>query len=42
MNILLIRISRGTNNRVQCVFEENIYFIMRFPPIFNCFSSIKV
>ncbi len=31
---------RGTNNCVQCVFE-NIYFIMRFSPIFNCFSSMK-
>ncbi len=31
-DILLIRISRGTNNCVQRVFEKNIYFIMRFPP----------
>ncbi len=38
-NILLIRISRGTNNCVQRVFEE--LFIMRFPPIFNCFNSMK-
>ncbi len=40
-DILLIRISRGTNNCVQCVFEKNIYFTMRFSPIFNCFSSTK-
>ncbi len=35
------RISRGTNNCVLRVFEKNIYFIMRFSPIFNCFSSMK-
>ncbi len=40
-DILLIRISRGTNNCVQRVFEKNIYFIMIFSPIFNCFSSMK-
>ncbi len=35
-------ISRGVNSFVQCVFEKkNINFIMRFPPIFNCFSSMK-
>ncbi len=39
-DVLLIRISRGTKNCVQRVFEKNIYFIMRFSPIFNCFSSI--
>ncbi len=38
--ISLIIISRGTNNCVQRVFEKNISFIMGFPPIFNCFSSI--
>ncbi len=26
---------------LQRVFEKNIYFIMRFSPIFNCFSSMK-
>ncbi len=31
-DILLIRISRGTNNCVQRVVVKNIYFIMRFPP----------
>ncbi len=40
-DILLIRISRGTNNCVQHVFEKNIYFIMRFSHIFKCFSSMK-
>ncbi len=40
-DILLIRISRDTNNCAQRVFEKNIYFIMRFFPIFNCFSSMK-
>ncbi len=34
-DILLIRISRGANNCVQCVFEKNIYFIMIFPPQLN-------
>ncbi len=40
-DILLLRISRGTNNCVQGVFENLFYFIMRFPPIVNCFSSMK-
>ncbi len=38
---LLKRNSRGTNNCVQHVFEKNFYFIMRFSPIFSCFSSMK-
>ncbi len=40
-DILPIRIFRGTNNCVKHVFEKNIYFLMRFFPIFNCFSSLK-
>ncbi len=33
-DILIIRISRGTNNCGNCVLEKNIYFIMWFPPTF--------
>ncbi len=40
-DILLIRISRGANNCVQCVFKKNIYFIMRFPPILNYYYPMK-
>ncbi len=36
-DILIIRISSGANNCVQRVFEKNVYFIMRFPPIFYSF-----
>ncbi len=38
-DILLIRISRGTSNCVQRVFEKNIYFIMIFPPHFKFLLS---
>ncbi len=40
-DILLVRISRGANNCVQHVFEKNIYFIMRFPPILNSYHPMK-
>ncbi len=40
-DILLITISRGANNCVQCVFEKNMYFIMRFPPILNSYYLMK-
>ncbi len=39
-DILLIRISRGTNICVQCVFDKKI-LIMIFYPIFNSFSSME-
>ncbi len=41
-DIWLIRISRGANNCVQCVFEKkNIYIIMIFPPILNSYYPMK-
>ena len=40
-DILLIRISRGAINCVQCVFKKNIYFIMIFPPILNSYYPMK-
>ncbi len=39
--ILLIRISRGTNNCVQHVFENLYLFIIIFPPILNSYSPMK-
>ncbi len=41
-DILLIRISRGTNNCVQRVFEKNIYFIRIFPPFKILINQWKV
>ncbi len=40
-DILLIRISRGANYCVQCVFEKNIYFIMIFSPILYSYNRMK-
>ncbi len=40
-NILLIRITRGANNCIQCVFEKNIYLIMIFPPTLSSYYSMK-
>ncbi len=40
-DILLIRISRGANNCVQCVLEKNIDFIMIFPPTLNSYYPMK-
>ncbi len=36
-DILLISISRGANNCGQHSLEKNIYFIMRFSPLFQLF-----
>ncbi len=40
-DILLIRISRGTNYCVQRVFEKTFFFHNDNSPIFNCFSPVK-
>ncbi len=42
-DILLIRMSRGGNICVQCVFEKNIYFVMISPPILNSYPmKVKI